>query len=168
MIKVQMHRTRHKISDLAGWSNWSNWEEGFGKTDDPTFEIEIENRVFFTGPEMQRGVLDKPAQVGSVIFREGVSTDTVILAAQRYYAQMIAEAPPATFPAAIACQCANTITDPCIVCGKGKTLVTAEWVQKMAAREGDLDPTTGTPALRPSEEILSLLDPIGTTGGDND
>jgi len=53
MLRVQMHRTRHKISDLAGWSDWSRWEEGVGQTDDPTFEIEIENRVFFTGPEMR-------------------------------------------------------------------------------------------------------------------
>lgn len=51
---------------------------------------------------------------------------------------------PLPGPSSLTCQCANTITDPCIVCGKGKTLVTAEWVQKMAAREGDLDPTTGT------------------------
>lgn len=44
---VHMHRTRHKISDLAGWSQWSRWEEGRGVTDDPAFEIEIENRVFY-------------------------------------------------------------------------------------------------------------------------
>lgn len=47
MEGVQMHRTRHKISEMAGWSEWSRWEEGFGKTDDPTFEIEIENRLFY-------------------------------------------------------------------------------------------------------------------------
>lgn len=53
MLKVQMHRTRHKISDLAGWSEWSKWEEGFGKTDDPTFEIEIDNREFVPASEWQ-------------------------------------------------------------------------------------------------------------------
>lgn len=64
----------------------------------------------------------------------------------------------------LTCQCANTITDPCIVCGKGKTLVTAEWLQKMAAREGDLDCTTGSPAsqsnLRASilEEAARIAD----------
>lgn len=47
---VQMHRTRHKISELAGWSTWSRWEEGYGKTEDPTFEIEIENRLFYLHP----------------------------------------------------------------------------------------------------------------------
>lgn len=48
----------------------------------------------------------------------------------------------------LTCQCSNTITDPCIVCGKGKTLVTAEWLQKMALSEGDLDCTTGSSASR--------------------
>lgn len=47
---VQMHRTRHKISELAGWSHWSRWEEGFGKTDNPAFEIEIDNRIFYPAP----------------------------------------------------------------------------------------------------------------------
>ena len=47
---------------------------------------------------------------------------------------------------ALTCQCKNTITDPCIVCGKGKTLVTAEWLQRMAEKEGGLDCTTGKPA----------------------
>lgn len=51
---------------------------------------------------------------------------------------------------ALTCQCANTITDPCIVCGKGKTIVTAEWLQKMATKEGDLDPTTGIPSRSPT------------------
>lgn len=46
----------------------------------------------------------------------------------------------------LTCQCENSITDPCIVCGKPKTLVTAEWVTKMVEREGDLDPTTGIPS----------------------
>lgn len=63
MLKVQMHRTRHKISDLAGWSEWSKWEEGLGKTDDPTFEIEIDNRVFFTGPDMTKAPADVVALV---------------------------------------------------------------------------------------------------------
>lgn len=48
---VEMHRTRHKIGELSGWSNWSKWEEGFGKTDDPTFEIEIDNRIFYPVPD---------------------------------------------------------------------------------------------------------------------
>ncbi|WP_197523696.1 hypothetical protein [Agrobacterium vitis] len=63
---------------------------------------------------------------------------------------------------AITCQCENTITDPCIVCGKGKTLVTAEWLQKMAAREGDLDCTTGRPTAAPAQEqnatLLRMID----------
>jgi len=51
----------------------------------------------------------------------------------------------------LTCQCENSKTDPCIVCGKGKTLVTAEWLQKMAAREGDHDATTGTPSPQSRE-----------------
>jgi hypothetical protein len=51
----------------------------------------------------------------------------------------------------LTCQCENSKTDPCIVCGKGKTLVTAEWLQKMAAREGDHDATTGTPSPQTRE-----------------
>lgn len=58
-------------------------------------------------------------------------------------------------PRALTCQCGNSITDPCIVCGKPKTLVTAEWAQKMAAREGDLDPTTGISSM--PELRISLI-----------
>lgn len=55
----------------------------------------------------------------------------------------------------LTCQCENSKTDPCIVCGKGKTLVTAEWMQKMAAREGDHDATTGSPA--PVSKLMGRL-----------
>jgi hypothetical protein len=49
----------------------------------------------------------------------------------------------------LTCRCENSITDPCIVCGKPKKLVTAEWVQKMSEREGDEDATTGNPHFEP-------------------
>jgi hypothetical protein len=57
---------------------------------------------------------------------------------------------------ALTCQCANTITDPCIICGKGKTLVTAEWLQKMAAKEGDLDCTTGRPDAAEADRLRAI------------
>lgn len=53
---------------------------------------------------------------------------------------------PAPVAGAKFCQCVNSKTDPCIVCGKPKTLVSAGWIKKMAAKEGDLDATTGRPA----------------------
>lgn len=44
---VWMHRTSHKISDLMGWSEWSGWQYGFGKSDNPSGEIKIENHQIF-------------------------------------------------------------------------------------------------------------------------
>jgi hypothetical protein len=102
--------------------------------------FEVEAKAVEPQASRYEGVLDKPAQVGNVRFHEGVPVDSVVRAAQRYFAQMQADRKPLT------CQCENSVTDPCIVCGKGKTLVTAEWLQKMAAREGELDCTTGSPA----------------------
>jgi hypothetical protein len=68
-------------------------------------------------------------------------------------------APPSPQPKVVplTCQCANTVTDPCIVCGRGKTLVTVEWLQKMAAKEGDLDCTTGRPS-----PVTNVLPPVVT------
>lgn len=43
------HRVRHKVSDLAGWSDWSGWREGSAATEHPD-EIEIETRSLFTAP----------------------------------------------------------------------------------------------------------------------
>ncbi len=58
----------------------------------------------------------------------------------------------------LTCQCANTITDPCIVCGKGKTLVTADWLQKMAAKEGDLEVGVGRPSAEADRLRAIALD----------
>lgn len=66
MLKVHMHRTRHKISELAGWSEWSKWEEGVGQTDDPAFEIEIDNRVFFTGPVTWRPIAEADKDIAYI------------------------------------------------------------------------------------------------------
>ena len=60
----------------------------------------------------------------------------------------------------LTCQCANTITDPCIICGKGKTLVTAEWLQKMAAKEDGMEVGAGlSPIMAMTDaEIVQWVD----------
>lgn len=40
--------------------------------------------------------LDRPAQIGNTVFREGVSTETVIRAAQRYYQHMHRDGQPSS------------------------------------------------------------------------
>lgn len=52
------------------------------------------------------------------------------------------------------CQCENSVTaTPCIVCGKPK-LVSREWFERMADKEGDLEIGAGTATPKPEGEAL--------------
>lgn len=78
---------------------------------------------------------------------EGEKREREAVRAARILSALVATppTPSAEAPRLLTCQCAKSITDPCIVCGKGKTLVTVEWLTKMAAREGDLEIGVGRP-----------------------
>lgn len=61
------------------------------------------------------------------------------------------------------CTCRNSLTgDPCVVCGKPK-MVSREWASRMATREGDADPTTGSASLQEVAEARPIGSPTAFT-----